>query len=326
MDNAAITRFLHSRGGAALAIVIMIVATWLDYHAGRVTYIPGDKGFAVPSANDWISSPVTEMIVNLVIVGLIIVLSVYLNRAFNVLRAMTMLYVVFFAFFELATPNLLAQLTTSTVLCAVVLACMVLLYSCYGDTGRIRRVFLIFFFLSVAAASQYAFVVYIPLFLLGCAQMKILNLRTIGAASLGIVTPWWILLGFGLVSLGDLHRPRVVSIFDAINFNEAIALAVTVGLTVLLTLSAYMLTLLKSMTYNAKSRSFGSFIAVMTAMTIVAMVIDYTNITAYVTLLNFCAAYQLSHFFLLHKSEKSYIAVTIILAIYFVLYLWRTII
>ncbi len=326
MDNAAITRFLHSRGGAALAIVIMIVATWLDYHAGRVTYIPGDKGFAVPSANDWISSPVTEMIVNLVIVGLIIVLSVYLNRAFNVLRAMTMLYVVFFAFFELATPNLLAQLTTSTVLCAVVLACMVLLYSCYGDTGRIRRVFLIFFFLSVAAASQYAFVVYIPLFLLGCAQMKILNLRTIGAASLGIVTPWWILLGFGLVSLGDLHIPRVVSIFDAINFNEAIALAVTVGLTVLLTLSAYMLTLLKSMTYNAKSRSFGSFIAVMTAMTIVAMVIDYTNITAYVTLLNFCAAYQLSHFFLLHKSEKSYIAVTIILAIYFVLYLWRTII
>ncbi len=304
----------------------MIVATWLDYHAGRVTYIPGDKGFAVPSANDWISSPVTEMIVNLVIVGLIIVLSVYLNRAFNVLRAMTMLYVVFFAFFELATPNLLAQLTTSTVLCAVVLACMVLLYSCYGDTGRIRRVFLIFFFLSVAAASQYAFVVYIPLFLLGCAQMKILNLRTIGAASLGIVTPWWILLGFGLVSLGDLHIPRVVSIFDAINFNEAIALAVTVGLTVLLTLSAYMLTLLKSMTYNAKSRSFGSFIAVMTAMTIVAMVIDYTNITAYVTLLNFCAAYQLSHFFLLHKSEKSYIAVTIILAIYFVLYLWRTII
>ena len=326
MDNAAITRFLHSRGGAALAIVIMIVATWLDYQAGRVTYIPGDKGFAVPSANDWISSPVTEMIVNLVIVGLIIVLSVYLNRAFNVLRAMTMLYVVFFAFFELATPNLLAQLTTSTVLCAVVLACMVLLYSCYGDTGRIRRVFLIFFFLSVAAASQYAFVVYIPLFLLGCAQMKILNLRTIGAASLGIVTPWWILLGFGLVSLGDLHIPRVVSIFDAINFNEAIALAVTVGLTVLLTLSAYMLTLLKSMTYNAKSRSFGSFIAVMTAMTIVAMVIDYTNITAYVTLLNFCAAYQLSHFFLLHKSEKSYIAVTIILAIYFVLYLWRTII
>ena len=304
----------------------MIVATWLDYHAGRVTYIPGDKGFAVPSANDWISSPVTEMIVNRVIVGLIIVLSVYLNRAFNVLRAMTMLYVVFFAFFELATPNLLAQLTTSTVLCAVVLACMVLLYSCYGDTGRIRRVFLIFFFLSVAAASQYAFVVYIPLFLLGCAQMKILNLRTIGAASLGIVTPWWILLGFGLVSLGDLHIPRVVSIFDAINFNEAIALAVTVGLTVLLTLSAYMLTLLKSMTYNAKSRSFGSFIAVMTAMTIVAMVIDYTNITAYVTLLNFCAAYQLSHFFLLHKSEKSYIAVTIILAIYFVLYLWRTII
>lgn len=326
MDNAAITRFLHSRGGATLAILIMLAGTWFDYHAGRVTYIPGDKGFALPSANDWISSPLTEMIVNLVITGVIIVMSVYINRAFNVLRAMTQLYVVFFAFFELSTPNLLAQLTTSTVLCVVVMACMILLYSCYGDNRRIRRIFLIFFFLSAAAASQYAFVVYIPLFLLGCAQMKIMNLRTIGAALLGIMTPWWILLGFGLVSPADLHIPKVVSIFDAIDLNEAIALVVTVGVTVLLTLSAYMLTLLKSMTYNAKSRSFGSFIAIMTALTIVAMVVDYTNITAYVTLLNFCAAYQLSHFFLLHKSEKSYIAITTILAVYFVLYLWRTII
>lgn len=326
MNNAAITRFLHSRGGATLAILFMIVGTWFYWHVGRVTYIPGDKGLALPSANDWISSPVAEMVVNLVITGVIIVLSVYLNRVFNVLRAMTLLYVVFFAFFELATPNLLAQLTTSTVLCAVVLACTVLLYSCYGDTSRIRRVFLLFFLLSVAAASQYAFVVYIPLFILGCAQMKIMNLRTVGAAILGIITPWWILLGFGIVSPADIHMPKVVSIFDAIDFSEAIALAVTVGVTVLLTLSAYMLTLLKSMTYNAKSRSFGSFIALMTAMTIVAMVVDYTNITAYVTLLNFCAAYQLSHFFLLHKSEKSYFAITTILAVYLVLYIWRTII
>lgn len=304
----------------------MVVGAWFDYYTGRVTYIPGDKGFALPSANDWISSAIPEMGVNLVIVGAVIVLAIYLNRAFNVLRAMTMLYVVFFAIFELATPNLLAQLNTSTVLCAVVVACTVLLYSCYGDHRRIRRVFLIFFILSVAAATQYAFVVYLPLFVLGCAQMKIMNVRTIGAALLGIVTPWWILLGFGIVSPDGIHYPEVVSIFDAINFNQAIALAVTVGITVLLTISAYMLTLLKSMTYNAKSRSFGSFIAVMTAVTIVAMVIDYTNITAYVAMLNFCAAFQLSHFFLLHKNEKSYIAISIILSVYLVLYTWRTII
>ena len=71
-------------------------------------------------------------------------------------------------------------------------------------------------------------------FLLACVQMQVFNGRTLVAALIGIITPWWILLGFGIISPADIHLPVITSIFSVIDLNDTFLLLISVGFTAFL--------------------------------------------------------------------------------------------
>ena len=152
--------------------------------------------------------------------------------------------------------------------------------------------------------------------------MRIFTLRTVLAALLSIITPWWLLLGFGIVSPSDFHLPQIVSIFTSIDLGRAIVLLTTVALTVMLTVASYLLTVLKLITYNAQTRARNGFLTLLTLVTAIAMVIDYSNLTAYLTLFNFCASFMLAHLITIHAGEKSGVGIVLIIITYLSLYVW----
>ncbi len=303
--------------------LIALVCTSVLMFTNDINIVEGDRGFALPSANVWFEKGFTSYAVNILFILVINVMLVLLNKHFNLIRSMTVLYVGLFMFMQMATPDIFAQLGPGTVLAMCVIACSMILNSCYSNLVSTRSVFTIFLILSTCAATQYCFLVYIPVFLIGCAQMRIFNLRTIVAAMLGIITPWWILLGFGIVKPEQFHLPHIVSIVEAIDLSEVLQLTLTVGFTVLLTILAMLLNVFKTIAYNARTRAYFGLLNLVTVVTILAIAADYTNMTTYVTLMNCCAAYQIAHFFAIHAGEKSYIGLISIIATYLGFYIWR---
>ncbi len=238
---------------------------------------------------------------------------------------MTTLYITFFAVMQLSEPDLSVTFYGGSLLVAVMPLCLMLLFGCYRAPNRTRSVFLIFMLLSGLSAFQYCFLVYLPVFLIGCAQMRILNARTLVAALLGCITPWWILFGFGVIGLQDIHLPSPGSLTARIDAGDIVSL-VSVGLTVLLVILSYVLNVLKAIAYNAQSRAINGSFATLTLFTILAIFLDFNNIASYIPLLNFCAAIQLAHFFSVHRAEKSWIAIASIMAVYIVLFICQTVI
>lgn len=317
-----IVRFLHSRFGAMLMMVIAVTATIVAYGMGVVEHLPGDTGMWLPSVNDWIPTGAASLTVNLSLNALIAVMLILLNKWFNILRSVSNLFAGMFFIMQMSQPGLAGQFYGGTLLCVLILFSTIVLYCTFNRPFPLQPVYLIFMLLSVGAMTQYAYMFYLPVFLIGCGQMRIFNIKTVLAAGMGMITPVWIMWGLGLVSLEHFEMPHFVNIFTALDSHEALHMLVSVGFTLMLMLVLSTLNMLKVYNYNSKMRAYNGFIAILSVATAILVFVDYTNLAVYVPLLNCCAAFQIGHFFSIQNARRSYIAILAIIAVYCGLYAW----
>ncbi|MDE6468866.1 MAG: hypothetical protein K2L28_08235 [Muribaculaceae bacterium] len=321
-----ITSLCHSRSFGIAAAIVAVAALTFYFINGYATPLEGDHGTAFPSANEWISIPWVNFIAAFSGGAATIVAMLLLNKIYNVLRSMTSLYIALFAFMLMAQPDYSTQFYSGTLLAIVIPACVILLFGCYRAPGTMRRVFLIFMLLSAFASTQYCFALYIPAFLAGCAQMRIFGGRAFVAALLGIITPWWLMFGFGIITPADITTPHFSSIFSNSAPADTIPLLVAVGFTALVLLLSFILNFIKTIAYNAQARAYNGTFVLISITTVVAMIADYNNMTSYLPMLSFCAAMEATHYFSTHRAEKSSIAIFTLLAVYAALFACQTII
>lgn len=302
------------------------VALAVYFFNGHTVALIGQTGTALPSANEWIGSPGASFAASLAASGCTVLAMTLLNKVYNVLRSMTSLYIAFFALMQAGTPDLATQFYTGSVTAVAVPAAMLLLFSCYRRPDAPQRIFLIFFLLSVLVATQYSYLFYCLAFVAGCWQMEIFNRRVLSAAVMGLVTPWLLMAGFGIVDFGQLHTPHLVSIFSETDFSNSLLLILALSLTVFIVLLVYVLNVLKTIAYNAKARAYNGVFVIMAVTTVVGMCIDYRNIETYVPMLNFCAAMEAAHYFSTHRGDRSFVAVFTIIAAYAAFFICQTVI
>lgn len=305
------------------AVAVMIISAVYALADGAVNRIADDSGTLFLSPNEWIADPFISMWVNLGLVIAIMAMMIFINKTYNIPRTITLIYAYFFVVLQTATPEITAQLCSGSVMGFIIVGVMTLMFSTFDLPASRRRVFLAFFLISASVTVQYGFAVYIPVFLIACAQMRILTLRTILAALLGIITPWWILFGAGVISPYDVHIPHSINFIDASITLDTVIIVVTISLTVLLALTAYLLSLLKLMTYNARRRACNGLLLLTTVATVFAMAVDFTNFITYLTLLNCCTAFFLGHLFVIRNSPRAWIVISAITVIYYAIYIWR---
>ena len=316
MKATILTRMIHSRGFSLGVTFVVLVCACAYYFTGLCMPVAGDRGLAFPSANQWLPDPSVDFVAGLAGAAVTALIMLLLNKIYNVLRSYTYLYIALFAAMQLATADLLTQFYTGTILAIVVPLCQMSLFPCFRQPMLTSHVFVIFLLLSAFTATQYCFALFIPVFLIGLGQMRVFNLRSVLAAIMGLITPWWLMLGFGLIEPHDVSLPRLTSILSEIGSEDTLYLLVTMGVTVVAMMLCYVLNLLKTIAYNARARAINGSFTLTALFTMAAACIDYRNILSYVPLLNYCAAMEITHYFSTHKGEKSFIPVFILLAAY----------
>lgn len=320
-----ITAFLHAKGSTVLAVFLACVSCAFAWERGAVVQIAGNLGFGFPSANLWLRFDWVSAVANLCVNVLVAGLTVYINRTFNVLRSLTALVATMFMVMQMAFPSVLGQFYGGSLLAVVILMCVMLLFSVFGNALGQRRVFLIFFLLGGAAFTQVAYLFYVPVLLLGCIQMRMFSLRTFLAALLGLITPAWILFGLGLVDSSSLSWPEMTlvwSLFDAREMAQAI---VSTGFSIIAGSIFLVANLLKILSYNSRVRAFNGFLAMLFIFTAVFTLLNFNNFTFYVPLLNCLGAYQVGHFFTYRRHRRSYMAILLLMACYAGLYVWAVV-
>lgn len=316
-------RFFHSRyaliPAGALAVGGAIAYASLFGQSAPA----GLDGIVAAWSAPWRIEQWLSLSLGIVANGLIALLLVYLNKTFNVLRCMTMLQSTLFLCMTLATPWHLAMLTSGTVVALVAMACCFILFAEYGNAADCqRRVFLTFLLLSGGAAVDATFAALVPIYMFACAQMRVMNLRTILAVLMGIATPWIILLGFGIIKPDALSAPRFTG-YAGLSAPGASAAAIAAAFTAFVGIAAWTQNVMKILTYKAQSRAMLSLLTLLMAVCVIGVAVDPSAAQSMNPLLACCVALQLGHAFgAIHTASRSWIAIAGIIIIYLAFFAW----
>lgn len=313
MNGKIVTQLLHSRGMALwvslMAVILLAVTRAYDPEPIPVSPLPSTGAIA--------------SVIGFVLLLLTAALLHFTNKRFNMLRSDTLLPVTLFMSMSVAIPYLDVTLSVNNTIAPVTMCCAFLLFTTYGDTSPQRRIFLIMTILSAMAMITVTFVYLVPVFILGCMQMRTFNLRTILAIFMGLVTPWWIAIGSGLMSISDIEWPRLSAVtIDGVSW-PVITLLSTSAFTIISGIIFTSANIMKVYSYNSRARAFNGFFTLLLLATVLLTIIDFNNLTRYLSLLMAMTSYQASHYFVIHRSApRGWIVIVTFMAIYWITFIW----
>lgn len=307
-----LTNFIRSRGVGA---IIAAISAWLTWRA-LPSYTPSGWSGIMPELSWGI---------NFMLLAATAGAMIAINRQFNILRTLSVFFAAYFIFTTCSTPDISSFLSVSSILAAGIILCMWILFTLYNERYSDRRIFLIFAILSAGTLYDWKFIFFIPVFIVGLAQMRILRFKKIMAALIGIATPPWIAFGLGLIPIPAIPHIYFTSPALLLQAPGGLPFLCAVVLTMAIGFLFGSINLLRILGFNARARAYNGFLAILGIYTGALAIINFTALPDYVTLLNACVAFQVGHFFRATASRRGYIVVLLLLAAYTSLYIWADI-
>ena len=223
-----------------------------------------------------------------------------LNKVFTFVRSMTRLFVSAFFLLMLSNPSGLVSFNAGTLLCLITAVTLMPLFASFQDSHAQRSIFLIFALIATGTMFHYGFVALIPAFLLGFANMRVLDFKGVLAMLIGLVTPFWIVFGLGIVNPLAVHVPGWL-LMERPQMSLGLGMAVA---TVVLGVVLMAMNLFTVVNYRMQPRVYNIFLMILLVTVIIAACFDYHDLAVFLPLLNLMVAVQVAQAYTLATSFR----------------------
>lgn len=229
-----------------------------------------------------------------------------LNKVFSFVRSVTRLFVSAFLLLQLAHPAGLVAFNAGTLLALVTAVSIMPLFASYQDRHSQRSIFLIFTLIAAGSMFHYCFLALIPAFLLGFLNMGVFNLKGLLAMLFGLITPFWIVLGLGIASPQDFVMPHINGIWNLVWTPQVSLELVLATATAVTGITLAVMNLMTIMNYRMQTRVYNAFFVFVLITVIIALCLNYDEMTIFMPLLGLMVAVQMAHSYTLRASAMPY--------------------
>ena len=269
-------------------------------------------GTCLPSPNLWPLTDWGSWGINTALLLISCVLISYINKKYSLIKGTEHILTPLFLIFCAGNPFMTWRLTSAMLLLPVALVTVAILFDSYKSRNSTQQVFIIATFLSIGSMLQYAFLALTAATLLCAAVMICLHFREVMAFLLGLIAPYWIAIGMGLVPLDSFRAPEFNLIFN--NHGDTVtALMLVVGLAVSFIISGLLClnNMVRLYAGNSRIRSENNVINILGVMAALCIAVDFNNMTAYFGIFYLWSAVQLANLFVLWHIRRSWIIFTL---------------
>ena len=305
-----INEYFNGRSFMVLCAVWLVAVTVAALALGVEPPAHQGQGFFFSFKTPLIADTTLSAVVNVLCILLTGGLLLAVNKVFTFVRSMTHLCVSAFFLLQTANPSGLVSFHAGTLMCLVTALTLLPLFAAYQDRHSQRSIFLIFALVTAGCMFHYGFLVLIPAFLLGFLNMGVLNLKGVLAMLFGLVTPFWIVLGLGIVNPADAAAPQ----FMVQQWPAVTPLIVLAAVTAVLGVVLAAMNLHTIMNYRMQTRVYNAFFIITMVLTVIAMCLNYRDLSVYLPLLNLMVAVQVAQVHSLRTSPFRYIFLLLFIA------------
>lgn len=305
--------------GTALLMVGMSVVAFILQPEKPLT---GNHGICLPSPNLWDLNPVSSWLINLVLLGTVAAGGFFMNRTFNFIRSTEPVLPVMFLILAGTCPWITYNLSASTIVCVVNLISLSVLFTTYKSPNATQEMFTIATLLSVGSMFQYAFIPFIVPYIIGAIAMKAFRIKEFLATMMGLVAPYWVGLGLGLIKPDWFTMPGISNLFsDFTQTSERYVLMTGIALTVFVGVVLALNNSIKLYAGNSQVNAMNLSITMVGAVAIICIVIDFSNMITYLATLFFTVSAQVGTSCAIWHVKKDWLVVLVAAVIYMALFL-----
>ena len=304
-----------------VAAIIMITATVLLMPSLRPDF---EQGLCLTLSNDLLT-PRIGCTVNALLIGVAIILAVIFNRKHSFVRSTEALLPTAMAVILASNPVNTSYLGTPVVMLIVNLICLDIMMKSYNSQNATMQMFAVATYLSVGSMVQYAFLSLMLVYPIMAVMAKVLRIKETVAYLMGLIAPYWVGLGFGLISFSDFRLPQFLSNFPNADGNYLLMVFISLCTLALVGLALMLNNAMLIYTGNMRVRAFNNMINLLGFACGVFMLIDFDNFGAYVSTFCFAVSVQISNFFAMRRIPQSPVWFWGLLSLFMALYLFMLI-
>lgn len=261
--------------------------------------------------------------------GLFVLLFAFMfNHAdtrFNIIRVRTSLPF-FMAGLLLATNNFISGNVTESISTLLIILAISSLFSSYQLLRAEKQAFDIALLLSLATLFWVKTIYLLPIFWMGMYMMKTLNMRSLAASFIGILTPYW--FAFFYFAYIDNYQPLLNHLFSLIDFQwinlwgAPLYTWIHLSITLVATLFAIGNTVFSTFTDKIRTRSYLNFLFLFLLSSYALFVIDFGKSGTAVQLIYLISAFLISHLFASVRGRFTSLLFYTLFYSYLIIYLW----
>lgn len=263
--------------------------------------------------------------VNALLIAIAVILAFLLNKKHSFIRSTEALLPTALAVLLASNPVNTSYLGSPVVMLIVNLVCLDIMMKSYGTENATNSMFAVATYLSLGSMVEYAFLPLVIIYPVMAIMAKVLRIKETVAYIMGLVAPYWVALGFGLVSFSDFRMPRFLAEMPYADGNYLILVLISIATLALVGLVMTVNNAMVTYAGNMKVRSFCNMINLLGLTCLVCMLIDFDNFEAYASSLCFAVSVQISNFFTMRKIPQSPIWFWGLLALFMALFLFMLI-
>lgn len=309
-----INEYFNGRPFMFLCALALMAATAIALSMGVQPQADENTGIFFSIKGSAMGSPALSAALNVLCLLVTGGIMLALNKVFSYVRSVTHLMVSSFFLLQLANPSGLVSFNSGTMLCLVTAMATMPLFAAFQDRHSQRIIFLIFAIVVTGSMFHYGFLMLLPAFLLGFFNMGVFNLKGLLAMLFGIITPFWIVLGLGLVGPADFAIPHLSGIWNVAGPSPVSPLLVLAVLMSVLGIVLAVINLVTIMKYRMQTRVYNFFFVFVLVSMIIALCIDFSDMAVFLPLLGLMVGIQITHAHTLSKAPFRYVLLLLLIA------------
>lgn len=292
-----------------IAMLAMCAASFLLRPEHRIS---GELGICLPSPNLWEINPISSWIINTVLLGGCAAAGFFLNRSYNFIRSTHPVLTSLFLVLSASNPWITGYLSSSTLLCAVNLICISVMFNSFRAGNATQEMFIIGTLISIGSMIQYAFLPMTVAYILSAIVMKVFRLKEFLALVMGLAAPYWVGIGLGLIPLESFSMPQITNLFqDYAHASHLLVLLISVGIAIFFGVVLGLNNCIRLYAGNSRVNAMNLTVIFVGMVCSICVIVDFSNMMAYIATLYFTVAVQVANMCALWNVRRDHIVVAI---------------
>lgn len=304
-------------GGMVIIAILASAMIAVGFFFGPERRLAGELGICLPSPNLWDIPALWSWGANTILLAVIAVWTYLLNRHFNFIRSTQPVVPAMFLILTASNPWITDYLSSSTLICLVNILCLTILFGCFRQRNTTQQMFVIGTFFSIGSMFQYAFLPYIIAYVAGAIVMKAFRIKEFLAMGMGLVAPYWVGVGLGIIPTDNFRLPEITDLFNGFaQARELFVLMASVGCAIFFGLILGLNNSIKLYAGNSRVNALNIAINLVGVVSTIFIIVDFSNMMAYMATLYFAVAVQVANLCALWHIRREWLVVAVPVAVY----------